>query len=73
MNTKFTILVAAGLLIAGVTQAQGTSVASEIGKPRHEMVVRHEIKKQPRHKVHRHHKVKHHHKKMHQHGKPGRH
>jgi hypothetical protein len=67
MNTKFTILIAAGLLFAGVSQAQGT-VASEFNnKPRHEVVGRHEMKKEfkkaPRHKMH--HKVKHHHRKMH--------
>ena len=67
MNTKFTILIAAGLLFAGVSQAQGT-VASEFNnKPRHEVVARHEMKKEfkkaPRHKMH--HKVKHHHRKMH--------
>jgi hypothetical protein len=69
MNTKFTILVAAGLLFAGVSQAQGT-VASDFSKPHHEVVVRHEMKKAPHHKMH--HKVKRHHKKMHN-RKPGRH
>jgi len=63
MNTKFTILIAAGLLFAGVTQAQGTA-ASEFSKPRHEVVARHEVKKS-HHKMNRHHKVKHHHRKMH--------
>ncbi|HVU57122.1 MAG TPA: hypothetical protein VHD83_18805 [Puia sp.] len=76
MNTKFTILVAAGLLFAGVSQAQGT-VASEFNnKPRHAVaarpVVKKEFKKAPHHKMNRHHKVKHHHRKM-RHGKPGRH
>jgi len=67
MNTKFTILIAAGLLFAGVSQAQGTVVSEFNNKPRHEVVARHEMKKEfrkaPHHKMH--HKVKHHHRKMH--------
>jgi hypothetical protein len=67
MNTKFTILIAAGLLFAGMTQAQGTVASDFNNKPRHEVVARHEMKKEfrkaPRHKMH--HKVKHHHRKMH--------
>ncbi|HEY4209699.1 MAG TPA: hypothetical protein VGM31_22895 [Puia sp.] len=70
MNTKFTILVAVGLLFAGVSQAQGTVASDFNNKPRHAVVARHETQKQPRHKAHRHHK--HHHRKMH-HGKTGRH
>lgn len=74
MNTKFTILVAAGLLFAGVSQAQGTTASEFNHKPRHEVVARHEVKKEfkkaPHHKMH--HKVKRHHKKMHN-RKPGRH
>ena len=62
MNTKFTILIAAGLLFAGVTQAQGTAASEFNNKPHHEMVARHEMKKN-HHKMH--HKVKHHHRKMH--------
>jgi len=64
MNTKFTILIAAGLLFAGVSQAQGTADAAFNNKPRHEVVARHEVKKN-QHKMNRHHKVKHHHRKMH--------
>jgi hypothetical protein len=66
MNTKYTILIAAGLLFAGVSRAQGTA-APEFNKHRHEVVARHEMKKEirkeQRHKIH--HKVKHHHRKMH--------
>jgi len=65
MYTKFTILVAAGLLFAGMTQAQGTVASAFNNKPRHEVVARHEVKQEKRHKMSRHHKVKHHHKKMH--------
>ena len=72
MNTKFTILVAAGLLFAGVSQAEGTHEFNN--KPHHEVVARHEVRKEfkkaPHHKMH--HKVKRHHRKM-RHGKPGRH
>ena len=72
MNTKFTILVAAGLLFAGITQAQGTVAADkgDFNNPRHAVVVRehkakmHQPKHQVRHKKH----VKHHHK-MHRHHK----
>jgi len=40
MNTKFTILIAAGLLFAGVSQAQNAVAYNkmDIRNPRHEMV-----------------------------------
>ena len=67
MNTKFTILVAASLLFAGVSQAQGTAT-SDFNKPRHE--IRKEVRQVQHQKKHRHHKMKHHHHKM-QHKKFG--
>ena len=76
MNTKFTILVAAGLLFAGITQAQGTVAAEKAdfkNPPRHAVVrdnhakmhqpkhqVRHKKHVKHHHKVHRHHKMNHH-------------
>jgi hypothetical protein len=72
MNTKFTILIAAGLLFAGVSQAQGTAT-TDFSKPHHEMMARHEMKKGGDHKMNRHHKTKHHHHKKMHHGTPGRH
>jgi hypothetical protein len=75
MNTKFTILVAAGLLFAGVSQAQNAVAMNkaDFNHPRHEIrQERHEVRKDRkaikhnRHKkIHHHHKVvKHHHRKF---------
>jgi len=74
MNTKFTILIAAGLLFAGVSQAQNAVAMNKIdfNNPRHEIRQdHHEIRKDKReikhnhHRIHRHHKVvKHHHRKF---------
>ena len=66
MNTRFTILLAAGLLFAGITQAQGTVAADKVdfNNPHHAVVRDHKAKMhQPKHQV-KHHKkhVKHHHK-----------
>jgi len=77
MNTKFTILVAAGLLIAGVSQAQGTVAVNKMdfSNPRHAMVRehreilgdRHEIRKDRREIRRDKHQMKHHRKQMRHH------
>ena len=70
MNTKFTILVAAGLLFAGISQAQGTVAAEKVdfsNPPRHAVVRDHKAKMhQPKHQA-RHKKHMKHHHKMHRH------
>lgn len=68
MNTKFTILVAAALLIGGVSQAQRTVAANDIAfhNPRHAVVREHrEIRKhhkeirRDKHRIHHHHRRHH--------------
>ncbi|MBN9386126.1 MAG: hypothetical protein J0H74_35540 [Chitinophagaceae bacterium] len=52
MNTKFTILVAAGLLIAGVSQAQGTIASNvDFNNPRHAMASEHRAILNDRHEI----------------------
>jgi len=70
MNTKFTILVAAGLLFAGITQAQGSVAADKAdfrNPPRHAVVrehkprqVKHKVHHHKKHMKHRHHRMTHH-------------
>ena len=74
MNTKFTILVAAALLIGGVSQAQSTVAANDVAfnNPRHAVVREHrEIKndrreiRKDKHRIHHHRKqMRHHHRMM---------
>lgn len=86
MNTKFTILVAAGLLIAGVSQAQGTVAANDVAfnNPRHTVVMRnhkerelmnfrHEIRKDRKEIGRDRHKIQHHRKQMRHHHKVMKH
>lgn len=53
MNTKFTILVAAGLLIAGISQAQGTAAPHKMdfSNPRHTIVREHRAMLNHRHEI----------------------
>lgn len=69
MNAKFTILVAAGLLFAGIAQAQGTVAAdnADFKNPPHHAVINNH--RAPRHQVKHHKKHMKHHHRMHRHHK----
>jgi len=69
MNTKFTILVAAALLIGGVSQAQSAVASNDIAfhNPRHAVVREHREIRKDKHRIH------HHRKQMHRHHRTMKH